>query len=755
MRVLLLMTLLITACFSPNEAIISQSTAVTEQDLTDKKSPAYIKEGECLIDIKGELKLNETTILSPLRSCLPSSQLSWLFEAKAEQETIPAQQRLKLAVLLDTSSSLRANDPNGARYRALRAYLLALHNKITGQKNIQADAHITSAEIQIYPFKYCDRRKNKEHKLEINKNTTGFSAKIEALIGDNYTHKGSADDIDTDTGFSKLTEYGAYGSTNYLHSLSKAIEFFKEGNNDNDLKQVLIFSDGLPFTFNDSVNTTIDLSVSGCNIDRRGTSAELRRAVLSGQQFNTGDVKTCVTEEFYPKDDKCTRPTKNDKGQTLPETAESWAWSDPLNHVLGMVQHSNVIQKAKASHNFEVYAVLLKPSSCNGVIDNQDKIICKEITTHLAQPFFESFTEDYQETSDVNKLAESLRATLDAQMRTIEYKQQGTAFIGDSQVDAQTKLHTGNLIKVGRDGENDSVYDYRDHEQDILTVAHGLEGNNGGKFSIEYNFEFPAATAQDEASCRSSEKSLSGDLEVNKYSGKGYTAWCLLTPRCDENDHCCDDNHREITADQGKKLCASQGEKRQWIGFKGNNKVCACVCDRASEEACVGAGQRWDATTCNCTRSIGGDKVEVCVPSNIICCKNGAAHDVLTCAGKGGGTWNSAECRCVPETSASPPESSCESSRECCDSTTGAAMTPKRCSAGQEWKGHPTCDCRTKTNPPITVTPPTGPTTPPDKGGGKNEPENPQKAGKEVEDGGPPAAPAVTEGIIWGDLESF
>ena len=755
MRVLLLATSLITACFSPNEAIISQSAALNEEDLTSKDSPAYIETGECLIDIQPTLALNTTTNLSSLGSCLPSSKLSWLFKSQPVQVTEQATQRLKLAVLLDTSHSLRKNDPQGQRYKALRTYLLALHKKITTGDS-EAKSRITSAEIQIYPFKYCDKRKNKEHKLEIDNNTAklSFTAQIDELIGDenSYANAGSSNDIDKSTGFEQLTQYGAYGSTNYLHSLAKAIEFFGNARS-NDLKQVLIFSDGLPFTFNDDAEDTIDLSASGCDINNTDTSVKLREKALYNQEFPSDGIKACVTEEHYPKN-TCARPTSKNKGQTTPVTSESRAWSDPLNHVLGMAQHSTVINNAKVDDKFQVYAVLLKPNNCNSM-NGQDQKICENITLPLAKPFFESFADSYEETSQAGELAEKLEATLNAQTRELSYHHTGTAMVDSATVDGLTKLHEvaqDNFIKVGRDKKQDTVYDYANDSQATLIVEHGVY-TRGGDFEISYDFEFPAR-GKGEADCRSSKYSKSGDVEVNEYSGRDYTAWCLLSPRCDEKNKCCDAEHQEITAEGGQQICASKEGDRIWIGFDGNRKVCACECDDAAVRACQGAGQSWNTATCTCETSGGGGK-EACVPSNTVCCKNGTAYDVSHCdGGKTGNVWDSTQCRCVQEVAESPPENVCDRSKECCDSS-GAAMTPQTCVQGKKWEGFPACRCVPQ-RPRLTVTPPTNPAQTEPVPDGKQEPENPEKAGKEQ--GGeeePPPAPAVTEGIIWGDFESF
>ena len=687
MRVFLLTILLITACLSEDEASVSQSGAVTGQDLTKVKSPAYIKPGECLIDIKGTLALGSSVTLPPLNSCLPSSQLSWLFRAQEVKEERPADQHLQLAILFDTSYSLYDNDRVGKRYEALSIYLEALHTKIKEDKN--TSSRIVSAHVKIYPFKYCDRNGNHELKIDANAikikkikndNSVEFvEEKLEELIGGDYTfRKKEGEPLDIDNDYSNelhLTDYGMSGATNYLHSLSKAIGFLDSANKD-DLKQVLIFSDGLPLTFNDGTdhggNNTITLSAlkPKCPVEHKYDYADLRAQVLVNGSFAPTDgIKACVTDKFYPNNNpnnNCERPTANSLGQTNTGTSEQLeAWSDPLNHVLGMVQHSTVINKAKEDHNFQVYAVLLRPSTCDAVVNpwDWDKIICQEITTHLAKPFFESFAH-YAEASNAGQLAAKLEATLDAQTRPIDYHQYGKASLPASskdgrtiEVDNPTQWHKGNFIKVGRDNENDTVYKYKDNAQDTLTVKHGLYGR-GGSFKIGYAFEFSEAS-KGKTDCRSTNNRKIGNLEVNKYAGSGYTAWCLLAPRCDS----------------------------------------------ATKVACQGKADRWNAATCTCLRANVADQPPPLVVQ-------------------------------PPPPPPSPPP--------------------------------PTAPLVVQPPPaPLVVQPPTTPHQTDNGGGGGGvtgqRPENPEKTGStQGEDGDkigtqpqPRPGSEVTEGMVWGDFESF
>ena len=704
MRALLLTTLLITACYSEDEASISQSGDVTKNDLTTKNNPAYIQQGECLIDIDRTLTLGKNVELSQLGQCLPSSKLSWLFRAKKVEESIQAKQHMKLAVLLDTSSSLRDNDPEGERYKALRTYLLALFDKINSNDK-GADALITSAEVQIYPFKYCDKRRSKVHILTVaqSKSRSDFEIEVDTLIGTNYTYKGKVGDVDKS--FDKLTEYGAVGSTNYLHSLAKAIEFFDTASA-NDLKQVLIFSDGLPFTFNDGTdkgaNNTINLSASKCGVEHKYDYVNLRAKVIGNTDKKfapSNDIQACVTEEFYPKN-TCVKPTANSQGQTNTGTNEPKAWSDPLNHVLGMVQHSAVINEAKADYNFQVYAVLLRPSNCDSVKNksdriNWDKIICEEITAYLAKPFFESFASNYEEASKADELAKKLEATLDAQTRRINYIKHGTAHIdagkGATEVDLQTKLHAdNNRIKVGRDSAKDTVHDYAHDAQNTLTVAHGLSGKRSNSFQIDYDFTF--ASSKGEADCRSNKPSKIDSLEVNEYTGKGYTAWCLLSPRCDTDDQCCNPSNinQELTDEEGRKLCDDKEGNWIWVGVEGKHKVCACGCDPTDVAACQGKDQSWDIDSCTC---VGAEA--------------------------------------APEFS--PPQQSCDSAR--CDQQTHI------------WIGSPECSCKRKL--PIVVEPPKPPVRP------EKPQQGPDKNGKVIGGEDQLPEPAVNRGMVWGKYDSF
>ena len=95
------------------------------------------------------------------------------------------------------------------------------------------------------------------------------------------------------------------------------------------------------------------------------------------------------------------------------------------------------------------------------------KLFARKLLTILPHRFFESFSNNYEETSNVEDLVDKLKATLTAQTNALQYKKEGEAYIdkpsgkdSTTLVDEPTKLHTGNLIKVGRDKKADKVYDY-------------------------------------------------------------------------------------------------------------------------------------------------------------------------------------------------------------------------------------------------------------------------------------------------------
>ncbi len=734
MRALLLTTLLITACLSGEEASISKtSDAVTKDHLTDSNNPAYIKPDECLIAIDGEHghKLGDTITLPRRNQCLPSSKLSWLFKAESVTEEIQTEHHLKLAILLDTSFSLSHNDPAGQRYGALRKYLLALYEKIISEENKNAKVHIASADIEIYPFKYCSSRGEEKFDLWTMTGTKrggedGFETLVDNLIGSKgtYDNEGSAEDVRAEKSFDKLTGYGAVGSTNYLQSLHQATKFFEKYDDEENkyLKQVLIFSDGLPFTFNDGTNNTINLNDPGCEVTGTTDLEYLRGMVIFSGKFEPKpDIKKCLTTAgwSHPSALSCTRPTGGKMGQTTNGPA---AWSDPLNHVLGMVQHHEAISVLKKSNNFQVYTVLLKPDNCNNVPDEHDKIICEKITQPLAKPFFESFADHYVEANLASGLAAKFNATLQAQTQKLEYEKKGEAYIeaevkGETSqidVDDPTILHDGQRIKVGRDKITDRVHDYT-HSRETLTVAHGLK-NKDGKFYIDYDFKFGGEE------CRASNPVGVGDLEAHKYSGAGYTAWCLLhpLPPLPPNPPAPECEDRE-----GKReRCKAANEKNVWVDDE-------CMCAEVPVEL-------------------------PCVPSDIVCCKDDTPYNVENCNVKGQ-IWNNTTCSCetstvppvVPPIVVVPEPSTCNRATECCDPS-GNPMTSTACSPGDQWKWYPECGCVPRANPPIVINPP--PPSPPTVGPG-NEDGNGKN--KEPEEPPPTTLPAATEGIVYGDFENF
>ena len=781
MRTLLLIALLLSACLPEDEVSISQSGATKGHDLTNVSSSSYIEQDECLIEVsgsgaEGELALGDEVVLKG-GTCLPSSKLSWLFRAQEVTET--KLKNLSLAILFDTSYSLNTTDPNELRYTYFKInYLLPLRNEI------KKAGEGVSATIKVYPFKYCNKA---IHDLTIDANTT--NDEIDNLIND-------------------LREHGVKGSTNYLPSFAEAADFLNN-EDDKNLKQLLIVSDGLPFTFNDGNTDTITCDVKDI-VNKVNFPAKSSHFDEYVKDENLGN---CILKENYPIKNKCKPPRghryKNDD-ETIKEFGDmgvgyisgkygtdNLAFNDPYNHILGMIQHSSVMKKTK--HNFDIYALLLQVPCEKMKAGEDNKYIheinlCKNISP-LAKPFIESFTDEHLIIHKAEEFAYGLAEILKKQT-SFEYKKHGKAYIGASKgnkitVDEQTTWHNGNLIKVGRDGASgvgkgatgETVHDYINDAQSILTVEHGLQGKSSKDFTIDYDFTFGSIDK-----CRNENPITEGNLEVNEYKGTGYTAWCLLSPRCDAQTQCCDPNNRyQVVNEQAQQgICQSKGKYWQWVGFSGKQKVCNCVCDAdgRGRAACRGKTREWNPKTCTCDTVEAETEPEpepepACTSKDntaTYCCKNGEKKRQPAC-GKGQNLDISA-CKCIETSNPSPPatppvQHTCNPASECCTKNNGVwERALIYCPAGKKWagfstckcvcdpaqvcchttkadcnlqthnwKGHPTCSCTEKR-----ITPPVRPPTKPD-------PIPPDKNGKVI--GEEDAKPAAAEGIVWGEYESF
>ena len=444
MRVFLLTALLFSACLPHDEANVAQSSNVTGNDLTNTNSPNYIKEGECLVNVNGVLDLNTKTSLSSLdnEQCLPSSKLSWLFRAEEVAENpkwkLP---HLKLAILFDTSFSLEKQDKGAERFAKLKTYLANIfaRKSLSGISTTEESGRIASAEIKVFPFKYCDQTKGSPHQLLIRQNTTEdeFMDKVDKLIGfrDGQGNEIKIDGNDLvidDQKRANLKSYGAGGSTNYLESLDWATDFLDQESGDSTLKHVVIISDGLPFTYGNS--TILD---NECSLD----------ATDAGNRYSFGSARarSCVTADYSPSKGSCKAPSGSDKGLTkLTDGKKMKAFNDPRNHLLGMIQHSIVINRVKRSKGFKVYAVHL--NSCRTQKEATyftEQYLCQNIS----QDFFESFTTStmkrdqtgneieissgYFPANDIDELDDALQGILDNQLPAdpIAYKSTGTAHI--------------------------------------------------------------------------------------------------------------------------------------------------------------------------------------------------------------------------------------------------------------------------------------------------------------------------------------
>ena len=790
MRVLLLTALLLGACLPEDEASISQSSNVTGNSLTNSSSSNYIKEGECLVNIKGVLGLNTNTSLLPLASqqCLPSSKLSWLFRAeevrKDPQWLLP---HLKLAILFDTSYSLQEQDSGADRFNKLKTYLANIFARKSqnGISTTENSGQIASADIRIFPFKYCDQTKGNAHQLSIKQDTkqSEFMAEVDALIGFTDKH-GNSLEIDgnklviEDQRRTNLKSYGAGGSTNYLESLAWATDFLDTESGDSTLKHVVIISDGLPFTYG---TTILNDSCSLSTVDAGNRHS-----------FGSARARSCVTTTHSPSKNSCVAPSGSDKGLT----DGMKAFDDPRNHLLGMIQHSIVINGAKSKKGFKVYAVHL-----NNCRDQTDSTTFSELhlCQKISQPFFESFTtrttkraktggeieisSGYFPANDIGALDDALQGVLDNQLPAdpIAYVSTGRAYIdapssknsSQLEVDKQTELYTGNRIKVGRDkGDSsaDGVHDYRDYGKQRLTVEHGLQGR-GGNFGIDYDFQFaPLISAAGKGgvdvvnvdACRSQGSDFfklgTKNLEVNKYQGDNYEVWCLLPPRCNEDNQCCED-HREITAAEGAQRCANEGQNLQWSGFP----VCGCICNQDSKAACTGKNQIWSDTECACVPTTIQTQQDC--DATKYCCEG---DQPVTSCPTGQKLQSSPPC-CVAETTppSPPPTSTC--SKTCrsplkldrancicvCDLSQLRCNTPK-----EKSRSSCSCVCPTSlkqacagtfnaTTCECTVTTPTQNTDP------NQRPENPERNGGVQGNEGYTIEPPATEGIVWGKYEFF
>ena len=263
---LFIVLLVVTACKIRSEDGTSARSVVKASEVLDNKSRYFTKEDECLVEIDETLKKNEISQALSEQLCLPRSRVSFLLPVPSKgtrsEKVAP---HLKLAILFDASVSLVEQDSKRARFNALKEYLMAIFAK-------KKEGQISSAEIKVYPFRYCNKG---AHSLKLLKNTTkgSFAKEVDLLIGTEDVGNKSTNIVDK-TDLENLRAYGAVGSTNYLNSFAKAKAFLKQQtavalkvNKDTvELKQMLIFSDGLPFTFNDESDNTIDTDGNDCRL---------------------------------------------------------------------------------------------------------------------------------------------------------------------------------------------------------------------------------------------------------------------------------------------------------------------------------------------------------------------------------------------------------------------------------------------------------------------------------------------------------
>ena len=403
-----------------NSVLLSGSFKLTET--TEDESMYFVPLNECLLVATTKIPADGTTLSIADDLCLPSKKMSYLFEAEKPTSTTINPIQHRVAILFDASYSLRKTDPSRARFTALESYLESMYDKLSVE-----DVKGT-ASIRIYPFKYCSYG---YFELELNAGTTKeeFMARVDTVIGENNAKgnggNGKADLLKLKDGSldpANLRGYGAYGATNYLQAFNKAMKFLNLSTVGNQTrKHVVIFSDGLPLTFNKTETVdTFKIEKTVCKIKDFSNIAVVKK--ISGTNWLNEQYSSCVLDVNYPAADTCDYPTSTDAG-----IVQTPAFDDPANHLMGMIQHSQQFNKViKENSDLNIYAVHLKV--CVG-LPVREKILCENISG----PFFKSFVgnENYFSVGSANSLSDSFSDVLKEQL-THEYKEEGVSKHGVS-----------------------------------------------------------------------------------------------------------------------------------------------------------------------------------------------------------------------------------------------------------------------------------------------------------------------------------
>lgn len=554
------------ACeFAIDEPSVLQSRyEARPTDLLQDGGIRQTKLNECLIEIHNTLDPNNGLFgLSNL--CLPRSQISWLFPAqpvtKMVAETPPD---LKVALLFDTSHSLEKQDAKMERFGAMETYLQTLFNA-------HKDGKIGDVDIRLYPFKYCDQ--GGEHRLIITANTTqeGFSAAVNTVIGKDKSKGNEGGTSGIGQKRDNLRAYGARGSTNYLHSFARAKKFLDVATTDGVEKHLLIFSDGLPLTFNDGKTEVIDVSDPLCKIDfgtKRSIDSWLegltnpentwlakdgiKYPVLNSYRSGIG---RCIKHDLFHPQNACKRPTSSDTGLS----GTMLAYNDPLNHVLGMIQHKHVIDTHRG--NIKIASVHL--NSCLNRPDSlnfDEEFLCQKISPL----FFRSFSEDgwYFPVAEAKDLEKTFEEVASEQIAMVYGR--GEATVGGVVIDQETAVYGdgGGTTRIKVDGKEsegkgksssgeivthnyDPTYSHNGKKTgsasgSLLVAQKVANWKDDARFQIDFNLTFmDQCRAEDKAwhqvdvAVAQREFGVTQEVEIQQYGGgdnEGYTAWCVVPP---------------------------------------------------------------------------------------------------------------------------------------------------------------------------------------------------------------------------------
>lgn len=301
----------------------------------------YLEDGECLVEFKENLRRGQSLSIGTAAQsvCIESEAPRLLLRGRIDIDQKKDPGKLALSIIMDSSGSLKQTDPNRLKDSALTNFLTKLGKAY----------------------------KDKPEHLRIKVIFTGFCELSQ------YTKVFSGNTVAEYNSFVKSIVFPAIKyQTNYINAMQSASDFLRSSENSLFDKNVVLFSDGMPWSKGVRENSVCSGVVSEIkNKLAGGTNIDLTTSIAGCSGLYGAEKSQTICEDTI---------VNNGLSQVglLPEL-------DPVNAVLAMKQHVDFASNNFAANDIGFHSVFLKSNTCweeknsTGVYKQRYSYLCNDV----------------------------------------------------------------------------------------------------------------------------------------------------------------------------------------------------------------------------------------------------------------------------------------------------------------------------------------------------------------------------------------